>query len=177
MSKDLIHKSTRDAFREYMVKWKVLREIQDMFDAEYIQYNENHQSSYSGERRVLIEQYYSTLDFTRGKDTQKALRVFENILIAASEDKSNEDEIEKLKKYLLRDGYKFENGQFVTLNHSLPSIAMTTHIARDFDTPEMVSQIKRIEASIESEPDLAIGSAKELLETCCKTILSDRGTG
>ena len=32
-----------------------------------------------------------------------------------------------------------------------------------------------IEASVESDPSLAIGTAKELIETCCKTILAERG--
>ena len=39
----------------------------------------------------------------------------------------------------------------------------------------LVEQIHRIEQSIESDPALAIGTAKELIETCCKTILAERG--
>lgn len=44
-----------------------------------------------------------------------------------------------------------------------------------FDAKHLVEQIRRIERSIESDPALAIGSAKELIETCCKTILAERG--
>jgi hypothetical protein len=32
-----------------------------------------------------------------------------------------------------------------------------------------------LEASVETDPSLAIGTAKELIETCCKTILAERG--
>jgi hypothetical protein len=32
-----------------------------------------------------------------------------------------------------------------------------------------------LESSIETDPSLAIGTAKELIETCCKTILAERG--
>jgi len=39
----------------------------------------------------------------------------------------------------------------------------------------LAEQIKRLEASVESDPSLAIGTAKELIETCCKTILAERG--
>jgi hypothetical protein len=39
----------------------------------------------------------------------------------------------------------------------------------------MVDQIRRMESAVESDPSLAIGTAKELIETCCKTILSERG--
>jgi hypothetical protein len=38
----------------------------------------------------------------------------------------------------------------------------------------MQEQINRMTASIDSDPALAIGSAKELIETCCKTILAER---
>ncbi len=34
-------------------------------------------------------------------------------------------------------------------------------------------QITRMDSAVESDPALAIGTAKELLETCCKTILND----
>ena len=44
-----------------------------------------------------------------------------------------------------------------------------------FDAKHLAEQIRRIEKSIESDPALAIGTAKELIETCCKTILAQRG--
>jgi hypothetical protein len=39
----------------------------------------------------------------------------------------------------------------------------------------MHEQINRMAAAVEADPALAIGSAKELIETCCKTILAERG--
>ncbi len=39
----------------------------------------------------------------------------------------------------------------------------------------LAEQIKRIEQAVNSDPSLAIGTAKELIETCCKTILAERG--
>ncbi len=44
-----------------------------------------------------------------------------------------------------------------------------------FDANHLADQIRRIEQSIDEDPALAIGTAKELLETCCKTILAERG--
>jgi hypothetical protein len=32
-----------------------------------------------------------------------------------------------------------------------------------------------MESAVNSDPDLAIGTAKELIESCCKTILAERG--
>lgn len=39
----------------------------------------------------------------------------------------------------------------------------------------MAREIQRVENAIDTDPDLAIGTAKELVETCCKTILTQRG--
>lgn len=38
------------------------------------------------------------------------------------------------------------------------------------------SQIKRMESGLSSDPELAIGTAKEFIETICRTILADRKT-
>ena len=39
----------------------------------------------------------------------------------------------------------------------------------------MAKEIERLENAIDRDPALAIGTAKELIETCCKTILTKRG--
>lgn len=46
---------------------------------------------------------------------------------------------------------------------------------RETNSEYVMRQITRMEAAINDEPDLAIGTAKELIETCCKKILKDRG--
>ena len=43
-----------------------------------------------------------------------------------------------------------------------------------FNSAYLAKQITRMETAIDSDPALAIGTAKELIETCCKTILTDR---
>ena len=43
------------------------------------------------------------------------------------------------------------------------------------DSNYISKQIRRMETSIHEDPSLAIGTAKELIETCCKTILAERG--
>jgi len=47
--------------------------------------------------------------------------------------------------------------------------------AQVVDADYIHRQINRMEAALEADPDLAIGTAKELVETCCYTILSERG--
>jgi hypothetical protein len=55
------------------------------------------------------------------------------------------------------------------------NLAYLKQTATISDAKHLAEQIRRIEQSIESDPALAIGTAKELVETCCKTILAERG--
>lgn len=56
-----------------------------------------------------------------------------------------------------------------------PSLVDLKQQARVLDASHLAEQIRRLEDSVEKDPSLAIGTAKELIETCCKTILSARG--
>lgn len=47
-------------------------------------------------------------------------------------------------------------------------------LAATFDAAHLQAMIRRMEQAIVSDPALAIGTAKELIETCCKTILAER---
>jgi hypothetical protein len=56
-----------------------------------------------------------------------------------------------------------------------PSLSPLKEHAKVFNANHLAEQIRRLEASVETDPSLAIGTAKELIETCCKTILAERG--
>ena len=56
-----------------------------------------------------------------------------------------------------------------------PSLSPLKEHAQVLNANHLAEQIRRLEASVESDPSLAIGTAKELIETCCKTILAERG--
>ena len=56
-----------------------------------------------------------------------------------------------------------------------PDLTHLTEIAEHFDSKHLQKEISRMEYSVEHDPDLAIGTAKELIETICKTILNERG--
>ena len=55
-----------------------------------------------------------------------------------------------------------------------PNLASLTETANRLQADDIKRQISRMESSINSDPELAIGTAKELIETCCKTILKER---
>lgn len=56
-----------------------------------------------------------------------------------------------------------------------PSLDDLKKKAQSLDANHLAEQIRRMRDSVETDPSLAIGTAKELIETCCKTILSERG--
>ncbi len=56
-----------------------------------------------------------------------------------------------------------------------PSLSAIKEHAKVLNANHLAEQIRRLEASVETDPSLAIGTAKELIETCCKTILAERG--
>ncbi len=56
-----------------------------------------------------------------------------------------------------------------------PSLNAIKEHAKVLNANHLAEQIRRMEASVETDPSLAIGTAKELIETCCKTILAERG--
>lgn len=56
-----------------------------------------------------------------------------------------------------------------------PSLNPLKEHAKVLNANHLAEQIRRLEASVETDPSLAIGTAKELIETCCKTILAERG--
>jgi hypothetical protein len=56
-----------------------------------------------------------------------------------------------------------------------PSLSPLKEHAKLANANHLAEQIRRLEASVDADPSLAIGTAKELIETCCKTILAERG--
>lgn len=57
----------------------------------------------------------------------------------------------------------------------VPNLKPLKEHAKLLNANHLAEQIRRMEASVETDPSLAIGTAKELIETCCKTILAERG--
>jgi hypothetical protein len=60
-------------------------------------------------------------------------------------------------------------------NHGGHAVLRAKNVADALNAGWMAKEIERLENSIERDPALAIGTAKELIETCCKTILAKRG--
>lgn len=64
-------------------------------------------------------------------------------------------------------------GQYVGLVGA-PGVSAAKETLSGSDVTYVAQQITRMETAVNSDPGLAIGTAKELIETCCKTILHER---
>ena len=84
---------------------------------------------------------------------------------------------------LVNDGYQIVEktrisgkavyaGRFVGTSVS-PGISATKESLSGTDVGYVAQQITRMEAAVNQDPELAIGTAKELVETCCKSILNE----
>ncbi|WP_349811288.1 abortive infection family protein [Xanthomonas dyei] len=61
------------------------------------------------------------------------------------------------------------------IHHGQHAVSRGRTVADALDAGWMAKEIERLEKSIDGDPASAIGTAKELVETCCKTILNKRG--
>lgn len=168
---DLISKRTRNAFRETLVGW-TLREIEMEFESEGFTPDLEFQPSMGGQRRSYVEQYYRAINFSDIKHVRRLLRVYERVIrTVASHDP---DRAQELRTLLENDGCQIDERGRVQLTQKLSRLHDLTLFAASIDAPGLRDLIERIEAAIDKDPALAIGTAKELVESCCKTILTER---
>jgi len=178
---DLISKRTRRYFREHLVGW-TLAEISDLFADAGIPCDQNYQPELKGQRRTLVERYFKSVDFTNPIRVRGLLLVFEEILQkidlslknvkVAHEKERLEVERTQLTEALKRDHFQYQDGSVIPVSGEIGSFALGVV---SVDLPELRRQLSRLHASVERDPGLAIGTAKEILETVCRTILSDCG--
>ena len=187
MPESTFRKKTLYEFEEHLVKYSTIRGIEILFGSADILCDEAYEPTTSGSRRSLIEKYYHTLDMTNPTDVRKLAIVFEEVLnnlqkrlydqtLKQYSEIQIEDqrEMDRLKLRLKHDGFDFRDGRILTLGH-IPSLTHLESIAVTADFNYLLRQLDRIEDSIDKDPWLAIGTAKELVETVCKTILGEVG--
>ncbi len=92
--------------------------------------------------------------------------------------------VQQLNQCLENDGFRLVEatrlsgkpvyvGRYIGI-HTVPGLNAARELLSGTDASYVAQQITRIEAAVTHDPSLAIGTAKELVETCCKTILTER---
>jgi len=80
-------------------------------------------------------------------------------------------ELVEQEKIAGRPRFEFRNLRESTAR----SVSRARTVADALDAAWMQKEIERLEQSMERDPALAIGTAKDLVESCCKSILAKRG--
>ncbi|HEY4302333.1 MAG TPA: abortive infection family protein [Candidatus Didemnitutus sp.] len=91
----------------------------------------------------------------------------------------------EFNKYLAADGWQIARGGEISgkpyyepavySRGRVGALGKVKRLPVALTSLQLARQIKRLESSVDSDPELAIGTAKELLETVCRTILGERG--
>ena len=175
----LIDHMTRNAFREVLSDYFVLRQIDGMFGAAEITKGSIDNPLVSGERRARVEEYYASLDFDSEDDVAKLISVYSEVVLQLSEPSSSASSesplIHRLTERMRSQGYEYSNGRFLKVKPSEePLLEKIRYYAAAHDLEGLRACIDRLAKSVEEDPPLAVGTAKELIETICKTILEDR---
>lgn len=183
---DLIPRRLPELLEDWLTNHATLSRIRTFFGDTDIPYTAGLPNN-AGQRRTLIRGYYASLDPTSRTDQRRFLNALGAVLEQAEElaqiglgPADAPDPIAAFRKELAKLGYTYAEGRITTT-----SVAARLDDARAyaeaFDLAHLDEHIRRIESAVDTDPALAIGSAKELVETTAKTILDARqipyGTG
>ena len=166
MPRAQLTKRTLIEFREYLVGW-TLRTITDLFEGHgFSQGFVSPEELPGGQRRNLVECYYTDIDLKDRQQVLRLLAVFDDILFEIPD--SLEEGKRKLIRLVERDGFEYRNGRTVD---STSNGSVDLAIPSTLDTSHLSVYLDRINNSVESDPELAVGTTKELVEATLKSIL------
>ena len=186
---EIVSKRLRSLLADHMTANYVLREIERDFEDVGIEYKPDPAFT-GGQRRSMVTGYYNSLDFTQPADARKFLDVL--TIVLKEEDRKYqiaegyrrpawadpmppaEHPMDRIFRELGRCGFEWKDSAIVAVSASA-RLADTKAIANVYDLLHLSEHIQRIERSLDTDPRQAIGSAKEMVETVAKTILTKRG--
>jgi hypothetical protein len=181
MSSELISKATRNEFREVLVGF-VLREIDMIFEAGGLEPRIGFEAQVGGQRRGLVEAYYANIDFCAPAAVRKLLAAYEEIIeqLRQSQGRVVNPEavdvtINNLLRRMERDGFRYENGRFVSDSLNLgiveaPSLVQLTEAS-------IIEHVDKARSKIANgDPAGAISNAYTLVEDFLKQLLRRTAT-
>lgn len=118
------------------------------------------------DEEIFVKFISETINPAVRPDRNEALRLVQNI---NDQLKNCGWELIEIEKIAGRP--RFQGKRITSRNHS---ISRGKAVADSLDAGWMQKEIERLEYAVETDPILAIGTAKDLVETCCKTILKKR---
>jgi len=153
-----------------------------IFEAAEIEARTDFEPLVSGQRRALVEQYYASLDFSSPADTRKLVAAFEELIeqlhqtqSGVTNPKVTQSTVDTLLRRMVRDGFRYENGRFVSDALRLNVVEASSLIGLFEES--IAEQIEKARAKIEVNDHAgAIASAYTLVEGFLKELLRRTGT-
>lgn len=164
---DLVGSTTRGIFRDLMTD-STVSAISTAFQDEGFAPDPDCRYEDSSVRRQTTQSYLDAVDWTDPRHVGRFLRVAERLF--------NGWEPQGLSQFhqsLRRDGYQVDE-QTAQITPVGPQLSIES-IARLADPSAIREGFERIRRAISDDPALAVGSAKELIESTAKIVLSERG--
>jgi hypothetical protein len=172
---ELVPLSVRVAFRHFC-SGIFLGAIRDYFEMGGFAPDLSHEPDESGERRTLVEQYHFAIDWRDPWQCRKVLQVYGRALAEHGRNPEGQwwPQAQRLIRELGLHGFQVtEDGTIAA-----PPDFGGNHVAlgdyHRLAVPEVVEQyLARMDRAVGSDPDEAIGNAKELVEAVCKLVIED----
>jgi hypothetical protein len=167
MAEDLISRTTRGLFRNLMTG-STVAQIAAAFQDEGFAPDPDSAYEDSSVRRQTTQAYLDAVDWSDPGHVTRALRVFGRLMHGHEAGYT-----EQLRHSLRRDGYVTDprTGHIMSAG---PQFAADS-LAGLKDASAIREQLDRIQRAIADDPALAVGSAKELIESTAKVVLAERG--
>jgi hypothetical protein len=177
---DLIHRRTRNGFRETCSDAGVVRQIEQAFENEGFDPADDQQAGiggwYSpGQRRGTFDRYSHGTDWSDPRDVRRVLNVFEEILSWLGKD--NEFGTERraqLIRHLERDGYSVDDSGRIRTS-VLSTTTADLNLAGLRQPAAIIEHLDRIAGAMDTDVPVAISGAKALVEATTKTVLQELG--
>lgn len=175
--RDLIPKAVRVAFRN-LCSGIYLGAIDDMFEMDGFQPDRDYQPSVQGDRRTLAEQYHVTIDWHDASAVRRVLRVYSRALGDWGHDHDGEwgHDAHRLVRELRAHHFTVAEDGLITAPSGILQGSVDLADYRRLADQSVVEQyLSRMDEAVRTDPDEAIGNAKELVESVCKLVLEDAG--
>ena len=161
-----------------------LREIDALFDDRGValgpeQPRENDESV----RRERMRRYLATLDLRDAEDAQRLAAVLGDVLQKIIQETapgwgSNNDELrDKWLRILCEDGFDVDEAtSTVGMGRAAAGARLTEHALNALPDPQSIhDHLRRLGDSVDTDPRLAVSTAKALIESTAKCVLTARG--
>ncbi len=154
----------------------VLREIDDAFGAAGIPLGKAENAQFQGQRRTRFMDYIASVDQTNAANVSLLLVALAHIMTTLGQQYRAADAPDPLNPLVVnlhRDGFEWDGVRITETTGALVSGAVA--VTRELDLKGLHDRIHAAEKKVASDPDGAIGDAKELLESVFRTVAQHHG--